>query len=127
MTVARWMAVQVDCADPVSLAEFWAQVVGGTVDEVLGDPPLYVAIRPAAEGGTWLSFQRGPEPKVVKNRLHLDLWPDDLDAATERIEAMGGSRTSDEVAEEFGFRWRVMADPEGNGFCLVVPASGSVP
>jgi predicted enzyme related to lactoylglutathione lyase len=122
MAIARWEAVQVDCADPSALAAFWAEVVGGTVHDTLGDPPLYVSVKPPVEGGIWLSFQRVPEPKVVKNRLHLDLWPDDLDAATERIEAMGGTRTGGEVLEEFGFRWRVMADPEGNEFCLVVPA-----
>jgi predicted enzyme related to lactoylglutathione lyase len=113
--------VVIDCPDPVALATFWAEVTGGTVDdEVHGDPPRYVAVAPAAEGGTWLTLQRVPEAKTGKNRLHLDLYPEDLHEASSRIEALGGSTVSDEDVREFGFRWRVMADPAGNEFCLIV-------
>ena len=119
--IARWPALVIDCADPVALAPFWAEVTGGTVDdEVHGDPPRYVAVAPADGHGTWLTLQRVPEEKAGKNRLHLDLYPDDLDDATTRIEALGGSRVSAEDVREFGFRWRVMADPAGNEFCLIV-------
>jgi predicted enzyme related to lactoylglutathione lyase len=107
--------------DPVALATFWAEVTGGTIDdEVHGDPPRYVAIAPADEHGTWLTLQRVPEAKAAKNRLHLDLYPEDLDAASARIEAIGGARVSGADVRGFGFRWRVMADPAGNEFCLIV-------
>jgi predicted enzyme related to lactoylglutathione lyase len=65
-------------------------------------------------------MQRVPEAKGAKNRLHLDLYPDDLDEASTRVEALGGSRVSPEDVREFGYRWRVMADPAGNEFCLIV-------
>jgi predicted enzyme related to lactoylglutathione lyase len=79
-----------------------------------------VAVAPADEHGQWLTLQRVPEAKTGKNRLHLDLYPEDLDAASERIGALGGSRVSSEDVREFGYRWRVMADPAGNEFCLIV-------
>ena len=119
--VARWGAVVIDCADPVALAAFWAEMLGGTVhDEGYGDPPRYVAIAPADERGMWLTLQRVPEDKVGKNRLHLDFYPEDLEEAAARVEALGGSRASEDDVREFGFRWRVMADPAGNEFCLIV-------
>jgi hypothetical protein len=119
--IARWGAVVIDCLDPVALATFWAGITGGTVDdEVHGDPPRFVAIAPADEHGTWLTLQRVPERKAGKNRLHLDLYPEDLDDASSQIETLGGTRVSVEDVREFGYRWRVMADPAGNEFCLIV-------
>jgi len=120
MAVGIWNSVQIDCADPVALAEFWARVLGSSVNDVIGDPPHYVSVDPTAPGGPWLSFQRVKEPKTVKNRLHLDLTVDDVDEACERIEALGGRRVPGPDLAEYGFRWRVMADPEGNEFCLVL-------
>jgi predicted enzyme related to lactoylglutathione lyase len=64
-----------------------------------------------------MAFQRVPEDKVVKNRAHVDLRIDDLDAVTDLVERLGGSRVEDH--DEEGFRWRVMQDPEGNEFCLM--------
>jgi predicted enzyme related to lactoylglutathione lyase len=61
-----------------------------------------------------------PEPKTVKNRLDLDLAVDDVEAATARIEALGGRRLRPEADfNEYGYCWRTMADPEGNEFCLI--------
>ena len=118
--VGRWSSVQIDCADPVSLAAFWAQIFGSELGEPLGDPPHYVSVTPTASGGPWISFQRVPEGKTVKNRLHLDVIVDDLDEGTARVESLGGRRTETPDLEEYGFRWRVMLDPEGNEFCLIV-------
>jgi predicted enzyme related to lactoylglutathione lyase len=118
--VGRWSSVQVDCADPVAEATFWAEVLGSTVDETIGDPPHYVVVSPTASGGPWLSFQRVPEPKTGKNRLHLDVVVEYLDVSCGRIEDLGGRRASGPDMEEYGFRWRLMADPEGNEFCLIV-------
>ena len=112
--------MQIDCLDPVALAGFWASVLGSQVNDVHGGPPHYVSVRPTAEGGPWLSFQRVPEAKAVKNRLHLDVTVHDLDEATARIEALGGRRLDQPDLEEYGFRWRVLVDPEGNEFCLIV-------
>jgi predicted enzyme related to lactoylglutathione lyase len=118
--IGRWNSVQVDCDDPVALAAFWARVLGSTVDAGFGEPSHYVAVAPTAPGGPWLSFQRVPEAKTVKNRLHLDVVVDDLDMACAQIEELGGGRTPSEDLEEYGFRWRLMTDPDGNEFCLIL-------
>jgi predicted enzyme related to lactoylglutathione lyase len=65
-----------------------------------------------------VSFQRVPETKSVKNRLHLDVVVDDVDVAAARVLELGGSVEAAEV-HEYGFRWRLAADPEGNEFCLI--------
>lgn len=107
--------VQVDAADPEAQAAFWAAVLGTTVRGRMGDPAHYVTL----EGAPRLVFQRVPEPKVVKNRLHLDLRVADIEAATAAVEALGATRFGGGDIEEDGVRWRVMLDPEGNEFCLV--------
>ncbi len=109
-------AVTIDCADPVALAEFWGTVLGTEIEWMAGDGPHYIDLKPVP-GGPKLRFQRVPEPKPAKNRLHLDLVAADLDAAAARIEAIGGRRTG--TVAEYGFEWTVLADPEGNEFCIV--------
>jgi len=116
--VARLGAVIIDCRDPEGLAAFWGALLGVEVGRRLGDPPQYVDLDPLSEG-PYLGFQRVPEPKVVKNRVHLDLDVDDVERATERIEALGGKRASLDDVREHGYAWRVMSDPEGNEFCLI--------
>jgi predicted enzyme related to lactoylglutathione lyase len=64
-------------------------------------------------------FQRVPEAKSGKNRMHFDLGVDDVDLATARIEALGGARADHDDFHEHGYSWRLMADPEGNEFCLI--------
>jgi predicted enzyme related to lactoylglutathione lyase len=73
-----------------------------------------------------VSFQYVPEPKTVKNRLHFDMRLDDVGQATTQIEALGGQQLPLEDFQEYGFRWRVMADPEGNEFCLVYETVGGM-
>jgi predicted enzyme related to lactoylglutathione lyase len=63
-------------------------------------------------------LQRVPEPKQAKNRMHLDLWVPDIEAEARRLVALGARRQSAKPVEELGSRWIVMADPEGNEFCL---------
>jgi predicted enzyme related to lactoylglutathione lyase len=124
--IGRLELVQVDCADPIALAGFWCQVLGVEIIEVLGDPPHYVNLEPPADArhGPALAFQRVPEPKSSKNRLHFDVAVDDVDVATAQVEAIGGSRPPIDDVSEHGYHWRVMADPDGNEFCLVftIPA-----
>ena len=117
--------MQVDCADPVALAGFWARVLGTEVHDRFGDPPHYVSVTPTAPGGPWLSFQRVQEPKAVKNRVHLDITVNDVDEACDRIEALGGRRVPGPAFHEYGFRWHVMTDPEGNEFCVVLERRGA--
>ena len=111
--------VVVDCADPGRLAAFWAQVLGGVVvarddDWHRLDPP----------GWTSLAFQRVPEPKAVKNRLHLDVLVDDLAAATSAAEALGAVPVGAPVHDVAG-SFQVLLDPEGNEWCVVRPASAA--
>lgn len=104
----------VDCADPDRLAEFWTEILGVEVQSRWNQ---YVILEPHLEGAPGLVFQRVPEPKTVKNRMHLDFTIEDLAAATDLIVASGGSHVDQH--EQGGVIARIMADPEGNEFCLV--------
>ena len=112
-------AVTIDCADPLALARFWADVFGTELEAPNGDPPHYVDLVPVPIVPI-LRFQRVPEPKSTKNRLHLDISVTDLDEACARVEALGGKRGPGSDLSEYNYDWRVMADPEGNEFCLVI-------
>jgi predicted enzyme related to lactoylglutathione lyase len=86
---------------------------------LLGSVGILNALSFVIKPGLFTKAQRVPEPKTLKNRLHLDIRVDDIEQATAQIETLGGRRLPVEDFREHGFRWRVMADPEGNGFCLV--------
>ncbi|MEO3798681.1 VOC family protein [Nonomuraea sp. B1E8] len=122
--MAKLRDVVVDCRHPASLARFWAATLDGYavapydeaelarlrangIDDPEDDPTVLV------EGGPpRLWFQHVPEHKVVKNRLHLDVDSDDPDAEIARLTELGATvvATRDD--------WVVMADPEGNEFCV---------
>ncbi len=106
--------VIIDCADPAALAAFWAELLGRPVEGSKG--PYVWLHRP--EGAIGFGFQRVSEPKVAKNRVHVDVAAVDVVAATLRIEAIGGHR----LAGFEGGGFLVMADPEGNEFCVVPSA-----
>ena len=117
--------VTVDCADPRRLAEFWAASLAWTVDDDADDDGAFV--RPPerdSRGGsvagrpTGLFFQKVPEPKTVKNRVHLDLRPpDSMAAEVERSKSLGA--TVQQRVDVEGSFWTVMLDPEGNEFCIL--------
>jgi predicted enzyme related to lactoylglutathione lyase len=108
--------VTIDCADAYALASFWAEVVGGSLaqDDAPGDPEASVTAPGAA-----LLFIEVPEPKSVKNRVHLDLQPQDRtrDAEVERLLAAGATLVGDHRDPD-GTGWATLADPEGNEFCV---------
>jgi predicted enzyme related to lactoylglutathione lyase len=115
----RWQCLCIDCADPEALATFWQQVLGWRIterydDEVVVEPP---ADSPAKGAGPDLLFLKVPEAKSVKNRLHIDLRPDDRDAEVARIEALGATRV--DIGQRGDETWVVLADPEGNEFCVL--------
>jgi len=112
-------AITIDCVDPLALARFWADLFGTELEAPNGDPPHHVDLAPVS-GVPTLRFQRVPEPKTTKNRLHLDVSVEDLDRACVRVEALGGARAPGSDFSEYGYDWRVMADPEGNEFCIVI-------
>ncbi len=113
----------IDAADPEGLAPFWCGLLAVSVDVTIGDAEFLV-LSPTEEGLT-VGFQRVREAKAGKNRLHLDLVVDDLDEATAEVDKLGGRWLEPgETRELEGFRWRCMADPEGNEFDIdVLPAT----
>jgi predicted enzyme related to lactoylglutathione lyase len=110
---SRWSHVVVDAEDPHAQARFWAAVLDWDT-EADGDE---VEVKPKGGDGTALLFVTVPEPKTVKNRLHIDLRPDDRDAEVERIVALGATRA--DVGQAGDESWVVLADPEGNELCVL--------
>ncbi|MFI6784556.1 VOC family protein [Micromonospora sp. NPDC050276] len=112
-------AVVVDCADARAMARFWGEAMDWTVHEVTDRRAM---LRSAKGVGPYLEFIRTPDVKVGWNRAHLDVRPypgDDLDAEATRLRALGAT------AVDLGgsdVPWRVLADPEGNEFCLLTPS-----
>jgi hypothetical protein len=106
-------AVTVDCRDAAALGGFWACALGGAAREAGNG---YVAVDHGSGGGQHLLFQPVPEERQGKNRLHLDLSAADPAAEVERLVDLGATlvdRRSDSL-----FTWWVLADPEGNLFCV---------
>ena len=114
--IGRLHWIVIDTVDPARIAPFWCALLGVRERGWFGEDYLMLT---ADEGAPPVAFQRVPEAKAVKNRLHVDLAVDDLDGAFAKIVALGGSAVSDILEMPGGYRWRVMADPEGNEFCIV--------
>ncbi|MFD6431152.1 VOC family protein [Streptomyces venezuelae] len=100
----------IDAVDPEPVAAFWSELLDWPI---AGRTGPYIWLR--RENGTVLGIQRVDERKTVKNRMHLDLAASDFAAEQRRVEALGGSRL--EGYDDGGFL--VMADPEGNEFCII--------
>ncbi|MEV0840340.1 VOC family protein [Actinocatenispora sera] len=122
---SRFTELNVDCHDPERLAAFWCEVLDFTVldrnehkVEIGSWEPTIEDIR-ARQMPPTMVFIRVPEDKSVKNRLHLDVSP--IDASTDsevtRLLALGATTT--DVGQGPDRNWVVMADPEGNEFCVV--------
>ena len=112
-------ALDVDAHDPAALARFWRDVLGWRIteeeeDEVVLEPPAGSRQDGVAAD---LLFLNVPEDKMTKNRLHLDLRPDDQETEVARLEGLGARRVS--VGQGDDVTWVVMADPEGNEFCVL--------
>jgi catechol 2,3-dioxygenase-like lactoylglutathione lyase family enzyme len=116
----RITTVVVDCADPGRIAEFWCAVLGWqVVERTPEDVEIGPPGQPAKGPVPTLLFQRVPDPTPGKNRLHLDVNATDRDQAAEleRLLALGATRA--EVGQSGEESWEVLADPEGNVFCLL--------
>ncbi len=109
--------VAIDCANAYELARFWSEATGG---------PLHPEDRPGDEEtqvllpeGPVLHFNQVPEPKTAKNRLHLCLRPrSSREEEVERLLALGATLVADRRRAD-GTGWAVLADPEGNEFCVL--------
>lgn len=108
----RLYEVVVDAADPEAIARWWAGVFGGTAEDDSTEEFSWVEGIPGLPGES-LVFQRVPEPKVVKNRIHWDLWGD-----RDTLVAAGAQVLRPRAD---GRAWDVLADPEGNEFCVFGP------
>jgi hypothetical protein len=109
----RLSGITIDCLDPHLVARFWAGLLGG---EPRASLPGWYEL--GERGGPRLNFQPVLEPKTVKTRIHLDLTVDDVDGAVEAVVQAGGRATGERHDYAEGIVV-VMADPEGNEFCLV--------
>jgi len=110
----RLQNITVDCADPERVAQFWSEA-------------LQLPVHGPDDGEWWLEpggdspdilFLSVPEAKSVKNRVHLDLRPDDQDAEVARLTNLGARRID---IGQGDVTWVVMSDPEGNEFCVLRP------
>ncbi|MGW6538531.1 VOC family protein [Streptomyces sp. NPDC055051] len=109
--------VAIDCADAYALARFWSEVTGAPVDP-RGEPGSRDA-QVLLPGGPVLYFNEVPEPKSGKNRIHLCLRPSSTrEAEVERLLGLGATLL-DDLREPDGSGWAVLADPEGNEFCVL--------
>ncbi|MBW4705600.1 MULTISPECIES: VOC family protein [unclassified Micromonospora] len=119
---ARIHNLSIDCHDTYALSGFWAQVFEcpRQPDDLPGDPEAMLL----PEGGPEVLFLAVPEGKSVKNRLHLDLEPVDRtrDEEVERLLAVGAVHVDDKRRPD-GTGWVVLADPEGNEFCVLRSAA----
>jgi predicted enzyme related to lactoylglutathione lyase len=117
-TLSSIRHITFDCGDPYALATFWSAVTGWPVDDEseVGDDEIGVM---APQPLPMLLFIRVPEGKAVKNRVHLDIAPVECtrDEEVERLTGLGGHVLADHRTPE-GKGWIVMADPEGNEFCV---------
>jgi hypothetical protein len=126
----RWYTIVIDCHDVAAQARWWAEVLDWRIafenpEEVVIVPPRALDETrdiPVEERGPGLVFVPVPEAKTLKNRLHIDLAPragDDQAAEVARLESRGATRV--DVGQSDTATWVVLADPEGNEFCVLSP------
>jgi glyoxalase superfamily protein len=117
----RIQCVTVDAHDTRALARFWADAIGWRVtdesdEETAIEPPKD---SPAIDVAPDILFVRVPDEKITKNRLHFDLRPDDQQKQVDRLLGLGATRA--DIGQTGEERWVVLADPEGNEFCVLAP------
>ena len=111
---SRWYTVVVDAANPALMARFWAAVLDY---EIVFEQPDEVVIAKDRATYPGIIFVPVPEAKTTKNRLHIDLNPDNQEAEVARLLGLGAKRV--DVGQNDEVTWVVMADPEGNEFCVL--------
>jgi predicted enzyme related to lactoylglutathione lyase len=109
----EWEQVVVASQDPVALGQWWCQVLGWVV---VDDGPVVFEIQPEPDRLPGILFLANDDAKHGQNRLHIDLRPDDQTAEVDRLIEMGASRVD---VGQGDVPWVVLADPEGNEFCVL--------
>lgn len=105
--------VTIDCADPRRLTEFWTEALDMTVVADYGE---FVLLGSRNGNGVNLGLQRVPEQRTGKNSVHIDLRGGDRTTEVRRLTESGASIVDEHTVP--GFAWTVLADPEGNQFCV---------
>ena len=118
MTANRLSGITVDCTDPVRMSQFWGQLLGIEPTDEHGADPNWATLGSRSDQVPRLTFQRVPEPKQTKVRLHLDVQVDDIEAGRRQVETLGGSWSGTRHDYDEGVVLN-MLDPEGHEFCLV--------
>jgi predicted enzyme related to lactoylglutathione lyase len=116
------LVIVIDCADLERSAQFWAAALGYTAGPATTGP--YRSLTPVSGAGIDLLLQFVPDAKRQKNRVHLDLRTPDLAAEVDRVLALGATLLTGQAVVEDGWRWHILADPDGNEFCVLQPPSG---
>jgi predicted enzyme related to lactoylglutathione lyase len=102
-----------DCSDLDRMTTFWQSAVGFVEEARIEGRYVFLS-----RCGLRLTLQQVAEQKSGKNRMHLDLLVDDVEGEVRRLEALGATRLTHAARREFGQTWFVLADPEGNEFCV---------
>jgi predicted enzyme related to lactoylglutathione lyase len=113
------LVIVIDCSDLDRSAAFWSAVLGYAA----GEPATgsYRSLGPESGAGIEMLLQRVPDVKHQKNRLHLDLRTPDLQAEVRRVTDLGATLLTSEPVTEHGWLWHILADPDGNEFCVLQP------
>ncbi len=113
------LVIVIDCSDLARSARFWAEVLGYSAGSAASG--RYRSLTPASGEGIELLLQQVDDVKLGKNRLHIDLRTRDLDAEVGRILGLGASLLTEQPVAEDGWRWHILADPDGNELCVLQP------
>jgi predicted enzyme related to lactoylglutathione lyase len=117
LSLAVRIEIGIDSVSPESLAAFWADALGYTIGD-WDRAGTYLDLVPPQAGLPVVYLQRVPEPKTVKNRLHLDLLTTEPEELIGRLVSLGATPVGAAMSGSEGGSWQVMADPEGNEFCV---------
>ena len=128
------LVIVIDCSDLDRSAAFWSGVLGytsrppstgpasaGPASTAPASTAPYRSLQPESGAGIDVLLQRVPDVKRQKNRLHLDLRTPDLDAEVGRVTGLGATLLTSEPVTEDGWFWHILADPDGNEFCVLQP------
>ena len=114
------LVIVIDCADLGRSARFWCGVLGYAAGLASGQ---YQSLVPDGGRGIEVLLQLVGDDKLGKNRLHLDK---ELGAEVDRVVALGATRLTNQPVVEDGWSWHVLADPDGNEFCVLQPPAGAL-
>ena len=117
MAIGKFLATVINCNDPIALSKFWQQIVGGNVDPQT-ETAEWVALS-GVPGLGYLGFQKVPERKAVKNRVHIDVDVESIEDAVDLAVALGAKKVAGVVEEQTNW-FQVMLDPDENEFCFIL-------